>query len=57
LHVFWSFWVSRSITDDVDPVVEDLGPEPTLRELADMLFLVFCAVKDLEARFDEHFSS
>jgi hypothetical protein len=49
--------VSRSITDDVDPVVEDLGPEPTLRELADMLFLVFCAVKDLEARFDEHFSS
>ena len=52
--------MSRSISD-VDPVGEgegvEPGPEPTLRELADMLFLVFCAVKDLEARFDEHFSS
>lgn len=51
--------MSRSISD-LDPVVEgegELSPEPSLRELADMLFLVFCAVKDLEARFDEHFSA
>lgn len=48
--------MSRSISDEA-PVVEAEKPEPTLRELADMLFLVFCAVKDLEARFDEHFSS
>ncbi|CAB4148458.1 hypothetical protein UFOVP536_4 [uncultured Caudovirales phage] len=52
--------MSRSISD-VDLVVgegePEVSPEPSLRELADMLFLVFCAVKDLEARFDEHFSS
>jgi hypothetical protein len=49
--------VSRSISDDDGVPVLEVSPEPTLQELADMLFLVFCAVKDLEARFDEHFSS
>lgn len=48
--------MSRSISD-VDVPLEDQGPEPSLRELADMLFLVFCAVKDLEARVDEYFSA
>lgn len=44
----------RSISDDV----VDVNPEePSLRELADMLFLVFSAVKDLEAKVDEYFSA
>jgi hypothetical protein len=38
----------KSIVDEPTPI----EPEPTLKELADMLFLVFLAVKDLEVKVD-----
>lgn len=40
--------MAGSIVDEKE-VVE---PDPTLKELADMLFLVFLAVKDLESKVD-----
>jgi hypothetical protein len=48
--------VSRSITDEIvesDADKKDL----TLEDVGDMLFLVFSAVKDLEAKLDEHIAS
>jgi hypothetical protein len=48
---FGGFWVSRSIGDD-EPVVEDEVKEPSLREVADMVYLVFLAVKELEVKVD-----
>jgi len=47
------FVVSRSIVDeDVVPVKGEVSVE----ELAEMLFLVFAAVKDLEEKVDEFIS-
>jgi hypothetical protein len=43
--------VSRSISDD-ELVVEVKVGEPSLREVADMLYLVFVAVKELEVKVD-----
>jgi hypothetical protein len=48
---FGGFWVSRSISDD-EPVVEDEVKEPSLKEVADMVYLVFLAVKELEVKVD-----
>lgn len=47
------FVVSRSIVDE--DVVPAKG-EVSLEELAEMLFLVFAAVKDLEEKVDEFIS-
>lgn len=44
--------MSRSIGDD-EPVVEEKPVEPSLREVADMVYLVFLAVKELEVKVDE----
>lgn len=43
--------MSRSIGDD-EPVVEVKVEEPSLREVADMVYLVFLAVKELEVKVD-----
>lgn len=50
-HFLGGFWVSRSIGDD-ELVVEEKPVEPSLREVADMLYLVFVAVKELEVKVD-----
>jgi hypothetical protein len=42
-----------SIVDDPTPKVEDKPSEVNAEQLADMLYLVFEAVKDLEASFIE----
>lgn len=47
---------SRSITDAVDEVDVD-KKDLTLEDVGDMLFLVFSAIKDLEAKLDEHIAS
>jgi hypothetical protein len=47
--------VSRSISDAPDEVVE--SKDLSLEDVGDMLFLVFSAVKDLEAKLDEHIAS
>lgn len=46
---------ARSISDSVEPVVEE--KVLSLEDVGDMLFLVFSAVKDLEAKLDEHIAS
>jgi hypothetical protein len=51
LAFFGRFLVSRSISDD-EPVVEDEVVEPSLKEVADMVYLVFVAVKELEVKVD-----
>jgi hypothetical protein len=48
--------VSRSIADNVDEVDVD-KKDLSLEDVGDMLFLVFSAVKDLEAKIDEHIAS
>jgi hypothetical protein len=48
--------VSRSIVDDIDETEVD-KKDLTLDDVGDMLFLVFSAVKDLEAKLDEHIAS
>jgi hypothetical protein len=50
-YFFGGFWVSRSIGDD-EPVVVEESVEPSLREVADMVYLVFVAVKELESKVD-----
>jgi hypothetical protein len=45
----------RSISDIPDEVVEK--NDLSLEDVGDMLFLVFSAVKDLEAKIDEHIAS
>lgn len=44
--------MSRSIGDD-EPVVVEESVEPSLKEVADMVYLVFLAVKELEVKVDE----
>lgn len=47
---------SRSITDEI--VQDDVDKKDlTLGDVGDMLFLVFSAVKDLEAKLDEYIAS
>lgn len=52
--------MSRSIVDEpelpVEPGVPDQG-QPSLAEVAEMVFLLFEAFKDLEAKLDEYFSA
>jgi hypothetical protein len=48
--------VSRAITDDIEEKDID-KKELTLEDVGDMLYLIFSAVKDLEAKIDEHISS
>ena len=43
--------MSRSIGDD-EVVVEEKPVEPSLKEVADMVYLVFVAVKELESKVD-----
>jgi hypothetical protein len=53
---FWRFLMStRSIVDEVDEKKDN--KELSLEDVGDMLFLVFSAVKDLEAKIDEHIAS
>ena len=46
---------ARSISDTPVEVVE--SKDLSLEDVGDMLFLVFSAVKDLEAKLDEHIAS
>ena len=46
---------TRSIVDEVDEKKDN--KELSLEDVGDMLFLVFSAVKDLEAKIDEHIAS
>lgn len=46
---------ARSIVDDVEEKKDN--KELSLEDVGDMLFLVFSAVKDLEAKIDEHIAS
>jgi hypothetical protein len=48
--------VSRSISDAPDETDVD-KKDLSLEDVGDMLFLVFSAVKDLEAKLDEHIAS
>jgi hypothetical protein len=47
---------SRSIVDELDDKDID-KKELSFEDVGDMLFLVFSAVKDLEAKIDEHIAS
>lgn len=47
---------ARSIVDELDDKDID-KKELSLEDVGDMLFLVFSAVKDLEAKIDEHIAS
>jgi hypothetical protein len=54
---FGGFWMSsRSIVDEIDEADLD-KKDLTLEDVGDMLFLIFSAIKDLEAKVDDYIAS
>lgn len=47
---------SRSIVDEIDEADLD-KKDLTLEDVGDMLFLIFSAIKDLEAKVDDYIAS